>query len=385
MHKVGGGKGDRMLTRSFVSRFGIVRLGATLLLGLLTALGAAVAPTPAHAQISFADPGFYAETVATLPPYSPVGLAFAPDGRIFVWQKAGKVRIIKNGQLLTTPFLDISDHVNQYLDHGLLGLALDPNFASNGYVYLAYVYEGGGNPNDQGPKISRLSRVQADPNAPDVALAGETIIIDNIPSEARTHSIDSLRFAADGKLFVTIGDAATDLTVDPLALRAQDLNSLNGKILRINPDGSAPADNPFYEPATPTSVRSKVWAYGLCNPFRFALHPTSGAPYIGDMGWHTWEELDRGRGVNFGWPCFEGPDARLEYQVFAECQGLVQPATTAGVYVYDHTVGNSTIAGSFYTGVQYPAQYWGNFFAADYGGGWIERLVFDTNENLINI
>src|SRR5260221_14612147 len=115
-----------MSIHSLMNRFGVIRVGATLLLGLLAAFGAAVAPTPAHAQISFADPGFYAETVATLPPYSPVGLAFAPDGRIFVWQKAGKVRIIKNGQLLTTPFLDISDHVNQYLDHGLLGLALDP-------------------------------------------------------------------------------------------------------------------------------------------------------------------------------------------------------------------------------------------------------------------
>ncbi len=356
-----------------------------ILLGVLAVVGMLWTAGPALAQPTFIDPGFTTETVASLPPYSAMGVAFAPDGRLFVWQKAGQVLVIKNGQAAATPFVDISDHVNQYLDHGLLGLALDPNFAVNGYVYLAYVYEGGGNPNDQGPKVSRLSRVQADPVNSDVALSGETVIVDNIPSEAGAHSIDSLRFGADGKLFVSIGDGATDLTVDPLALRAQDLNSWNGKILRINADGSAPSDNPFYDSSAPEAVQSKVWAYGLRNLFRFALHPKTGELYVGDAGWRTWEELNRGRGMNFGWPCYEGEEAQAEYQVFAECQGLARTATTGGVYVYDHSVGRAIIAGSFYTGGRYPTPYQGNLFVADYSAGWIRRLAFDANGNLVSV
>src|SRR6266851_4386103 len=106
-------------------------------------------PAPAaQAQVSFADAGFFTETVTTLPPFTPVGVAFAPDGRLFIWQKNGAVRIFKNGQLLATPFLDISTKVNHYQDRGLLGLALDPNFATNRSVYLLYVLETGSDPND---------------------------------------------------------------------------------------------------------------------------------------------------------------------------------------------------------------------------------------------
>jgi glucose/arabinose dehydrogenase len=213
--------------------------------------------TAPRAQIVFNDPGFFAETVTTLPPYTPVGVAFAPDGRLFIWQKPGIVRIFKNGALLTTPFLDIQTKVNHYQDRGLLGLALDPNFASNGYVYLLYTLETSGNTNDSGPKTSQLTRVRANPNNPDVMLSGsEVVIIGGIPADGVTHTIGTVRFAPDGKLFVGSGDGAEYRTVSSLALRAQDLTSYNGKMLRINPDGSAPGDNPFDDGTN--SIRSKV-------------------------------------------------------------------------------------------------------------------------------
>jgi glucose/arabinose dehydrogenase len=330
----------------------------------------------AQAQ-TFVDPQFVTETVAVLPPYTPVGLTFAPDGRLFVWLKGGVVRIVKNGALLPTPFLDIQAQVNQCQDRGLLGLALDPNFASNHFVYLFRTVEAGGDPNDCGPKTSRLSRVTADPANPDVVLAGsEVVIIDNIPSDSMSHSVGTLRFAPDGKLFVSHGDGAAFDFVDPLALRAQDLSQYNGKILRINPDGSAPGDNPFDDGTN--SIRSKVWAYGLRNPFRFALHPATGEPWIGDVGWNDREEINRGRGANFGWPCYEGDGPQEFYQAaFVQCQQLAPSAVTPPLINYTHDEGKAVIGGTFYTGFQYPALYRNNFFFADYVANWIKRLVVD--------
>lgn len=357
----------------------------------------------AHSTVraqTFADSGFTAETVVTLPPYKPVGLTFAPDGRMFIWQENGLVKIFKNGALLTTPFVDIRAHVNSFSDRGLLGLALDPNFASNGYVYLLYTYEEGVNTFDPSPKTSRLTRVKADPANPDVALAGsETVILgsigvppcsnypagaDCIPSDSDSHSIGTLRFAPDGKLFVGIGDGAHYASADPLALRAQDLNRYSGKILRINPDGSAPGNNPFDDGTN--SIRSKVYSYGLRNPYRFTLHPVTGEVYLGDVGWNSWEEINRGRGANFGWPCFEGHLPQPLYQAqFQECRELAPASLVPPLYTYGHQEGNSVIGGSFYTGTQFPAQYRGNYFFADYGYGFIRRMTFDASGNMTGV
>ena len=340
---------------------------------------------PAHGEISFSDPQFVAEVVTTLPAFTPVGLAFAPDGRLFVWQRNGIVRIVKNGALLPTAFVNIQSRVNQCGDRGLLGLALDPAFATNGFVYLLYSFEEAGDPNDCGAKTSRLTRVTANPSNPDVALAGsETVIIGGIPSEGDSHSVGTLRFAPDGKLFVSHGDGASYNFVDPLALRSQDLNSYNGKILRINPDGSAPGDNPFDDGTN--SVRSKVWAYGLRNPFRFGLSPATGEPYVGDVGWNTWEEINRGRGANFGWPCYEGNAPQPLYQAaFQQCRDLPASAVATPLFTYDRMNGATAVGGAFYTSFKYPAQYRGNFFFADYSFQWIMRLVFDANNNVAAI
>ena len=273
-------------------------------LGMVTA-GLLSFQAPPAAADTFSDPGFATETVATVAPFTLVGMAFAPDGRMFVWQKNGVVRVIKNGVLLPTPFIDLSAKVNTFDDRGFWGLAFDPQFATNGRIYLSYTFENAGNPNSSAPRTARLTRVTADPANPDIALAGsETVILgsvgtppcsalpataDCIGSDGGSHTLGSLHFATTER---SSSESGTAPSGDANALRAQDLNSPNGKILRINPDGSAPADNPFYDGTN--SWRSRVWLYGVRNPFGFAFQPDTEEIWFGDVGWNTWEEVDHG-------------------------------------------------------------------------------------------
>jgi glucose/arabinose dehydrogenase len=252
-----------------------------LLLGMVFLQWVCLLSSPGYAQ-TFADSRFGAETVVTLPAFTPVGVTFAPDGRMFIWQKNGIVRIYKNGVLLGEPFLDISSKVNNFHDRGLLGFALDPNFATNGYAYLFYTYEDRSTPSN-GAKTVQLIRVTADPANPDVALPSSEVVLlgaitappcsshpagsDCIPADAISHTVGMIRFLSDGTLLLSNGDGSDFNAVNSLALRAQDLNSYAGKILRIRPDGTAPPDNPFYDGTN--SIRSKVYAYGLRNPYRF--------------------------------------------------------------------------------------------------------------------
>jgi glucose/arabinose dehydrogenase/chitodextrinase len=346
---------------------------------------------------TFNDPGFVSDVVATLPPFTVVGLAWAPDGRLFVWQKNGVVRVIKQGVLLPTPFIDLSANVNTVDDRGFWGLAFHPDFANNGYVYMSYAYEPFGNPNDVNPRTTRLTRVTANPANPDVALPNTEVVIlgslgippcsqypagaDCIPFDSGSHGLGNLQFAPDGTLFVGNGDGASADFADSAALGAQDITSYRGKILRIRDDGTAPSDNPFYDGTN--SIRSKVWLYGIRNPFRFFLHPTTNEPWFGDVGWNTWEELNHGvKAKNFGWPCYEGVNPQPQYQsAFLQCRQLAANSVVAPVYTYDHTVGTALIGGPFYTGDTYPESYRGSFFFIDYGGNFIRRLTFDASGN----
>ena len=364
---------------------------------LVLAIHSVILTQLAHA-VSFSEPGFMAETVVTLAPFKPVGVTWAADGRMFIWQRDGIVRVYKNGQLLATPFLDIHTQVNAFNDRGFLGFTLDPNFAVNGYVYLLYTYEEAGNPNDAGAKTSRLVRMQASPPTSDVVNPGSTVVLlgslgtppcsqypvgaDCIPSDSDTHSVGMVRFGRDGKMYMSHGDGASASFADPLALRSQDLNQFSGKILRLNADGTAPTDtpNPFYDGSN--SVQSKVWAKGLRNPYRFGFHPVTGVPFIGDVGWNTNEEQNKGMaGGNYGWPCYEGRDATVSWAGFSTCQALSPSAVTFSVYEYTHADGNSAVGGAFVAGTQYPAQYVGSYLFADYGGRWIRRMTFDSNGN----
>ncbi|MFO0701268.1 MAG: PQQ-dependent sugar dehydrogenase, partial [Nitrospira sp.] len=365
-------------------------MGIALLMLFSSGMGT-FSPSVTQAQ-TFSDPGFSSEVVTTLPLFLPVGVTWASDGRMFIWQRNGVIRIYKNGQLLPTPFLDISANVNTFDDRGMLGLALHPNFAVNGYVYVIYVREDGGNPNDSSPKIERLSRFIANAQNPDVALPNSETVLMTIPTEFHHHENGTLRFGSDGRLFVGHGEDATADSAQAAAFVAQDLTDPRGKILRLTEDGNAPGDNP-YDDGT-NSIRSKVYSYGLRNPFRFTLHPVSGEPYLGDVGWETWEEFDGGRGKNFGWPCYEGINPQPTYQgSFPNlCAPLTSSVVTAPLISYPHPgtsgagsapfVGNSAIAGPFYTATVYPEVYRNTWFITDYAAGWVRRVTFDQAGNV---
>ncbi|MFN0124506.1 MAG: PQQ-dependent sugar dehydrogenase [Blastocatellia bacterium] len=356
-------------------------------------------PEPVPAQ-TFTEPGFVAETVATLPPYSAVGLTFAPDGRIFIWQKNGVVRIIKNSLLLETPFIDISPRVNNRNDRGLLGVGLDPDFSVNGYVYLYYIYEDGPDNTDYNPKTARLTRVTANPARPDEALPGSEVVLlgslgkapcsqyapgaDCIGADVDSHNGGTIRFGPDRKLYLSIGDAAPYNFPDALTLRAQNLDSYNGKILRLNTDGTAPAGNPFSDGTN--SIRSKVLSYGLRNPFRFALHPVTSELYLGDVGSLYFEELNIGRGANFGWPCYEGAARQPDnYPALPACAGLTPDKVRFPVHAYNGYEGRSIIAGGFYTAGPFPDKYRGSFFFGDYDGKWIRRAVLGPTHEFVAV
>ncbi|HYH86167.1 MAG TPA: PQQ-dependent sugar dehydrogenase [Pyrinomonadaceae bacterium] len=275
-------------------------------------------------------------------------MAFAPDGRLFVCQQNGQLRVIKNGSLLPTPFLTVS--VDATGERGLLGVAFAPDFANNGFVYVYYTVA-------TSPRHNRVSRFRADGDV--AAPNSETLIfrLDDL-SGATVHNGGAMHFGADGKLYVAVGENAQPAS-------AQSLESLFGKMLRINPDGSIPADNPFFN--TATGDRRAVWATGLRNPFTFGFQPGTSRLFINDVGEADWEEINEGvAGANYGWPATEGPTSN--------------PAFRAPVFAYEHgtgaSVGCAITGGAFYnpTASQFPSSFVGKYFFADFCSGWIRTL-----------
>jgi glucose/arabinose dehydrogenase/peptidoglycan/xylan/chitin deacetylase (PgdA/CDA1 family) len=355
-------------------------------LGIIVSIALFSLPLLVDAQI--VEPGFESEEVVAGLTLA-TAIDHAPDGRIFIAEKGGIVRVVKNGVLLPTPLIALTD-VNSFGDRGLLGIAVDPNFATNGYLYLSYTFENTPGLNIAGPKTGRIVRVtvvgdQADESSKFVLVGtvpGDAtnpscenfaVTVDCIPSDSNSHSVGGLRFGPDGKLYATLGDGADFTNIDPRALRAQNVDSLGGKLLRINTDGTAPADNPFYN-GNPNANRSKVYALGLRNAFRFNFNETTGRLYLGDVGWSNWEEVNLvSPGANFGWPCREGNGATT--------YGCTPSSTvTNPLYTYAH---NSSGAGSITGGAfasfnAYPDQYDTSFFIGDYAQMWMKRLVLNA-------
>jgi len=346
------------------------------------------------------DPKLVVETVATLPAYAAVGLTWLPDGRMVVWQEDGLVRLLDGGVVDPTPFLDLRGRVNTVNDRGLLGIALDPSFAVNGRVYAHYAYEPTANPNDPAARTLRVSRFTAMVGDPDQIDPGSEVVLvgsssatpcasqpagtDCIGADSDSHNGGTLRFAPDGNLFVSVGDGASYQFADPLALRAQNIDRYEGKILRIRPDGTAPGDNPFDDGTN--SIRSKVWAFGLRNPYRFALHPTTGEPYIGDVGWNSWDEINRGRGRNFGWPCYEGNAVNTPYRnAFQQCRDLLSSSVTPPLHTYSTSGGAAVVGGTFLTSTSFPASWRGSFLYADYVKGHIKRMTFNPDGSVASV
>jgi glucose/arabinose dehydrogenase len=314
-----------------------------ILLTLTAFAGTAGAPALAATL-----PAGFAETVAASGLTNPTSMALAPDGRIFVCEQGGQLRVVKNGALLATPFLSVT--VDSQGERGLLGVAFDPGFPSTPFVYVYYTATT--------PAIhNRVSRFTANG---DVAVAGsETVLLDlNNLSSATNHNGGSLHFGKDGKLYIAVGENAN-------GANSQTLSNLLGKLLRINADGTIPSDNPFF--ATATGVNRAIWALGLRNPFTFAFKPGTGRLFINDVGQNTWEEIDDGiAGSNYGWPTTEGPTN--------------DPNFRSPIFSYGHgtgsTVGCAITGGDFYNPFinSFPAGYTGTYFFADLCSGWIRRL-----------
>lgn len=298
-------------------------------------------------------PAGFAETVVANGLANPTAMEFAPDGRLFVAQQGGSLRVIKNGALLATPFLTVT--VNSSGERGLLGITFDPDFAANQFVYVYYTATT--------PTIhNRISRFTANG---DVAVAGsEMVLLDLDALGATNHNGGAIHFGADGKLYAAVGENAN-------GANSQTLTNLLGKILRINADGSIPSDNPFY--STATGVNRAIWALGLRNPYTFSVQPTTGRILINDVGQSTWEEIDEGvAGSNYGWPTTEGPTTNPQFR--------------APIYAYDHggaaPNGCAITGGAFYNPAAaspFPSSYDGDYFFADYCDGWIYKLEPSDN------
>ncbi len=352
------------------------------------------ASTVIHAFAATTIPPGFAQEVVASGFVAPTDIAFLPDGRVLVAELSGLVKLSGPGG--TTTFLDLRPEVNNYGERGLIGIAVDPQFEQNGFVYAYYVYEHNAT-DPTGPKTARLSRFlaiddTADPASETVllgAVPGDScaaVTADCIPSDFRDHHGGTIRFAADGTIFLSTGDGATVHAITPNALRSQNLDSLAGKILHVDRAGQGLSGNPFWT-GSATDNRSKVWAYGLRNAFRFALRPSSGIPYVGDVGWDTTEEIDVARaGANLGWPCFEGTPRQPGYETQTICQTLYAQgpaAVTAPLVEWPHTVGGGcAVGGTFYTGTQFPAEYQGAYFYADYAQGWIRYLKTAADDSL---
>jgi len=306
-----------------------------------------IAITSATGATAATVPQGFTDAVVASGLNNPTAMALAPDGRIFVCQQGGALRVIKNGALLATPFLTVT--VDSSGERGLLGVAFDPNFVSNQLVYIYYTATT--------PTIhNRISRFTA---AGDVALAGSETIIMEMPnlSSATNHNGGALHFGPDGQLYVAVGDNANGANAQSLATRL-------GKMLRITSTGGIPTDNPFFNQAT--GDNRAIWALGVRNPFTFSFQNGTGRMFINDVGQNTWEEINDGiAGSNYGWPTCEGfcnpPNPSFRDPIFAYMNDAQTCAITGGAFYNPQSP-------------QFPANFVGNYFFADFCGGWIRRL-----------
>lgn len=280
---------------------------------------------------------------------APTAFEFAPDGRIFILQRTGEVLIFKNGQLLSQPFTVLPS--SNTGDRGLIGIAFDPDFLNNHWVYFYY--------NSTGDLLNYLVRFDA---STDTGTNGPTILYHtNTPSEM-LHQGGGMAFGPDGKLYLGIGD-------NGYHPNAQDLTNPFGKIVRLNKDGTIPTDNPFYNQ---TGTAKEIWAYGFRNPWRMQFDKSNGRLYASDVGEAAWEEINLiSKGNNYGWPLSEG-------NCTTNCTGQTNP-----VYSYPHNGGSAAVTvGPVYRGTMFPASpYQGSLFYGDYSLGFMHYLTLDANGN----
>lgn len=323
----------------------------------------------------------------------PTALAFTPDGRILIASQPGRIHVYENGALFPAPAVDLSlnNRICSNGERGLLGVAVDPDFSRNRFVYLFYAFKKFGvcpldDPLSPDNPVSRVSRftLSAD-NVIDVA--SERVLINNIPLP-RSHIAGDLHFGKDGYLYISAGDGLCDYAGDSGCAgnnnAARDRHVLLGKILRITRDGGIPPTNPFQGADSarcnqtgitdPGNHCQETFATGLRNPFRFAFDPNASGTrfFINDVGQSDWEEIDLGRsGAEYGWNVREGPCPKNR-----SINCTAAPAQyTDPIYAYNHSTGCEAITGgAFLPNGHWPSQYTGNYFFSDYDCGKIFRL-----------
>lgn len=390
-----------------------------------------------------------AQTTATLPHFEdsvvlrglvlPTAVRFSPDGRVFVAEKSGLVKVFDSlSDTAPSVFADLRTSVHNYWDRGLLGLGLDPDFPTSPYVYVLYTRDapiGGitprwgtpgatsdGCPDPPGGTTNgcvasgRLSRLRA---AGNIMTGSELVLVDGWFQQFPSHSVGSIAFGPDGALYASGGDAAswqfvdygqagdprnpagdpptgigslqTPPTAEGGALRSQDLRTsgdpvgLNGTVIRVNrTTGAAMPDNPLAGAGNANARR--IVAYGLRNPFRIAVRPGTNEVWVGDVGWHAREEINRieqptTRLWNFGWPCYEGVARQPGYDAanLNLCERLYEEPGAVSFPRFAYRQGAAVVSGeacgtadssvsglAFYEGGVYPAEYDGALFFADY-------------------
>ncbi|HKQ36879.1 MAG TPA: PQQ-dependent sugar dehydrogenase [Verrucomicrobiae bacterium] len=319
-------------------------------LGLLLLLcGAPAAEVPS---------GFLAEMLATNL-NAPTALAVAKDGRILIADQTGPLRVFKNGRLLSAPALDLTGRVDDYWERGLIGATLHPDFPHTPYVFVVYV----GKQPFVHHVVSRFTMLgdRADPASEFVLLEGDDQ--KNLGGTvAGGHQGGPIRFGNDGKLYIAIGEQTAGQP-------AQSLNTLQGKILRINSDGSIPNDNPFF--TRTTGKYRAIWAYGIRNSFGLAFQPNSGRMFFTDVGGSAFEEVNElVRGANYGWPQAEG---------FSTNAALRNP-----LYTYSPLLGRSIVGAAFCSDSASFGPPWAEkFFFADWAANWIKALDPDQPTNVL--
>lgn len=329
------------------------RVALAMTVAIATFVGAAMTPAHSLTRVSSEQlpSGFTDTRVASI--NLPIAFAQTPDGRMLVVDETGFIDIVKNGVVLAKPALNIKSKVcSKGYERGLLSIALDPSFATNGYLYVYYTfkkYPKCPRYNEQVP-VNRVSRFTMSGNTIDPA--SEVVLVDNMLSYAGEHNAGDVGFGKDGMLYVTTGDGGCDYTVGRHACDENDntngisqkLNTLQGKVLRIAPDGSIPQGNPFTgagsarcnEGYVATGLKcQEIYSYGLRNPFRFAFdeNATNTRLFVDDVGESTWEEVDQAKkGANFGWNTREGDCVEGS---LVDC-GAPPPGMTNPVYSYSH-------------------------------------------------
>lgn len=322
-----------------------------------SALIALVLGAGAPAAAATLPPGF-AEKVLATGLSNPTAMTLHPDGRIFVCQQSGRLRIIKNDLLLPTPFATVA--VNADGERGLLGVAIDPNYAANRFVYVYRTTNTAPLHNE----ILRFTAMAGNEDIADPAIAPVRIL--RLPDlQATNHNGGAIHFGPDDKLYVAVGDNARNPSP------ARSLNTTLGKYLRINRDGSVPTDNPFISQTT--GENQKIWARGLRNPFTFTFQRGTGRMHINDVGQNTWEEVNNGvAGRDYGWPDCEGAPGNSA----GTCDNPPAGATNP-LFTYRNDATTCAIVGAaFYSPVtrQFPTEWLNRYFFADFCAGTIRFL-----------